>query len=77
MPLWLPEQRVIVFADALTAPKGQLRVWSTPWHKERALPALRALLDLPFEQVIVSHGESVHTRADYELALDREPWTGR
>jgi len=26
-------------------------------HRERALPALRALLDLPFEQVIISHGE--------------------
>lgn len=75
-PLWLPEQRAIVFADALTAPEGQLRVWTTPWHQQRALPALRALLDLPFELVIVSHGEPAHSRADYELALDRSPWTG-
>jgi hypothetical protein len=45
-----------VFADALTAPAGELRVWATPWHEERALPALRALLELPFEHVIVSHG---------------------
>ncbi len=75
-PLWLPEQRVIVFADALTAPAGELRVWATPWHEERALPALRALLDLPFEHVIVSHGEPVHTRADYERALERTPWNG-
>jgi hypothetical protein len=75
-PLWLPEQRVLVFADALTAPGGVLRVWATPWHEERALPALRALLELPFEQVIVSHGEPVHTRADYERALERAPWSG-
>jgi glyoxylase-like metal-dependent hydrolase (beta-lactamase superfamily II) len=75
-PLWLPEQRVLVFADALTASGGELRVWSTPWHEERALPALRALLELPFEQVIVSHGEPVHDRADYEAALDRTPWSG-
>jgi glyoxylase-like metal-dependent hydrolase (beta-lactamase superfamily II) len=75
-PLWLPEQRALVFADALTAPGGELRVWSTPWHEERTLPALRALLDLPFELVIVSHGEPVHDRAAYELALEREPWTG-
>lgn len=75
-PLWLPEQRVIVFADALTAPDGELRVWSTPWHEERALPALRALLELPFEQVIVSHGEPVHDRAAYERALELSPWTG-
>jgi glyoxylase-like metal-dependent hydrolase (beta-lactamase superfamily II) len=73
-PLWLPEQRTIVFADALTAPEGELRVWSTPWHEERALPALRALLELPFERVIVAHGEPVHDRAEYERALERKPW---
>jgi hypothetical protein len=33
-PLWLPEQRALVFADALTAPGGELRVWATPWHQE-------------------------------------------
>ena len=75
-PLWLPEQRALVFADALTAPGGDLRVWTTPWHEERVLPALRALLDLPFEHVIVSHGEPVHTRADYIRALERTPWSG-
>jgi len=73
-PLWLPEQGALVFADALTAPAGELRVWSTPWHEERALPALRALLELPFEHVIVSHGEPVHGRADYGRALERPPW---
>jgi glyoxylase-like metal-dependent hydrolase (beta-lactamase superfamily II) len=73
-PLWLPEQRTIVFADALTAPRGELLVWWTPWHQERALPALRALLELPFERVIVSHGEPVHDRAAYERALELRPW---
>lgn len=75
-PLWLPEQRTIAFADALTAPGGELRVWATPWHEERALPALRALLDLPFERVIVSHGEPVHDRPAYERALELPPYTG-
>jgi hypothetical protein len=75
-PLWLPEQRALVFADGLTAPDGVLRVWATPWHEERALPALRALLELPFEHVIVSHGEPVHDRAAYERALDLPPWSG-
>lgn len=73
-PLWLPEQRTLVFADALTAPGGELRVWATPWHEERALPALRGFLELPFERVIVSHGEPVHDRAEYERALERRPW---
>jgi hypothetical protein len=73
-PLYLPEQRALVFADALTAPQGELLVWSTPWHESRTLPALRALLELPFEHVLVSHGEPVHTRADFEAALGRDPW---
>jgi len=75
-PLWLPDQRAIVFADALTAPEGELRVWATPWHEERALPALRALLELPFEHVIVAHGEPLHDRAAYERALALPPWSG-
>ena len=73
-PLWIPERRTLVFADALTAPDGELRVWSTPWHAERVLPALRALLELPFEHVIVSHGEPVHDRASFERALELAPW---
>jgi glyoxylase-like metal-dependent hydrolase (beta-lactamase superfamily II) len=73
-PLWLPEQRALVFADALTAPDGELLVWATPWHEERALPALRALLDLPFEHVIVSHGDPVHDRAAFERALELPPY---
>jgi hypothetical protein len=73
-PLWLPEQRALVFADALAAPEGELRVWTTPWHEERALPALRALLELPFDHVIVSHGEPVHDRGAYERALELRPW---
>jgi hypothetical protein len=72
-PLWLPEQRALVFADALTAPEGQLRIWATP-HRKRALVALRDLLELPFELVIVSHGEPVHDRAAYERALELPAW---
>ena len=75
-PVYLPEQRALVFADGLTAPGGVLRVWDTRWHEQMALPALRALLDLPFEHVLVSHGEPVHTRADFEAALERDPWRG-
>ena len=75
-PVYLPEQRALVFADGLTAPHGELLVWHTPWHEERALPALRKLLELPFERVLVSHGEPVHTRADYEAALERDPYRG-
>jgi glyoxylase-like metal-dependent hydrolase (beta-lactamase superfamily II) len=72
-PLWLPEHKTIVFADGMTAPEGELRVWATP-QLRRALPALRELLELPFERVIVSHGEPVHDRAAYERALELPPW---
>jgi hypothetical protein len=74
-PLYLPEQRALVFADGMTAPGRVLRVWATPWHEERTLPALRALLELPFEHVLVSHGEPVHDRAEFEAALERDPWS--
>src|SRR5919198_1228513 len=73
-PLWLPEQRALVFADALTAPESELLVWASPAHEEAVLPALRALLELPFELVIVAHGEPVHDRAEFERALGRTPW---
>jgi hypothetical protein len=73
-PLYLPEQRALVFADGMTAPDGVLRVWHTPWHEQRVLPAMRALLELPFETVVVSHGEPVHDRPAFEAALEREPW---
>jgi len=72
-PLWLPAHRTIVFSDALTTLGGELQVWATPWHEERALPALRAMLDLPFERIIISHGDPVHDRVGFERALARDP----
>ena len=75
-PLWLPEQRALVFADALTERDGELVVWGTPWHEKRVLPALRELLELPVEHVIISHGEPVHDRAAFERALELPPYTG-
>jgi hypothetical protein len=73
-PLWLPEQRALVFGDALTERSGELRVWNTPWHEERVLPALRSMLELPFEHVIISHGQPLHDRAAFERALERPAW---
>jgi Ankyrin repeats (many copies) len=73
-PLWLPEHQVLVFADALTERDGVLRVWMSPTYEDRALPALRAMLQFPFKRVIISDGEPVHTRAAFERALDLPPW---
>jgi glyoxylase-like metal-dependent hydrolase (beta-lactamase superfamily II) len=75
-PLWIPDQRTLVFADGLTAQgDGTLRVWGTPWHRTRVLPALRELLSLPFERVLVSHGRPIHDRAAFERALLLDPWS--
>jgi len=46
----------------------------SPTHGERALPDLRAMLDLPFERVIISHGEPVHTRDAFRHALELPQW---
>ena len=59
----------------MTAPGGVLRVWWSPSLRERTLPALRAMLELPFERVLVAHGAPVHDRAEFEVALEREPWS--
>jgi hypothetical protein len=72
-PLWLPEQKALVFADAFTAPHGELRIWNTR-QLERALAVYREYLELPFEHVIVAHGEPVHDRAAFERALELEPY---
>lgn len=73
-PMWIPEHRTLVFGDGLTERQGALRVWMSPMHEERALPDLQAMLDLPFERVIISHGEPVHSREAFEQALERPPW---
>jgi hypothetical protein len=77
-PIWLPKHRVVVFGDALTERKGELRVWNSRWHEKRELPALRALLELPFERVIISHCDTnpIQSRAAFEHALDLPPWKG-
>ena len=58
----------------------EVRVWYTPWREKRVVPALRELLELPFERVIgphgESHGEPVHTRIAYVRALEVPPWSG-
>ena len=72
-PFWLPEQKALVFADALTAPDGELRIWNTR-QLDRARGVFREYLKLPFEHVIVAHGEPLHDRAEFERALELPPY---
>jgi hypothetical protein len=73
-PLYLPEQQALVFADGMTAPRGELLIWDSPEHERWALAAFEAMLELPFEHVIVSHGEPLHDRAAFERALTLPTW---
>lgn len=77
-PMWLPEHHTIVFGDALTERNGELRVWISPSHEKRELPALQAMLELPFKQVIISHCDEnpVQSRTAFEKALELPPWKG-
>jgi hypothetical protein len=72
-PLYIPQQKTLVFGDALTERGGVLRIWGTP-NIERARSDLRAMLDLPFERLIISHGQPVHTREALQRALDLPGW---
>jgi glyoxylase-like metal-dependent hydrolase (beta-lactamase superfamily II) len=72
-PLWLPEHRTLVFADDVRGTPDGLRIWDVPWYAQRTLPAMRALLELPFERVLTAHGHPVHDRADFERALETPP----
>ena len=74
VPIYAPDARALFFADGLTAQDGTLRIWWSPLLQVSVLPALRAMLELPFEWVLVSHGDPVHTRADFEAALERDAW---
>jgi hypothetical protein len=76
-PAYLPEQRAVVFSDGVMCdPSGELRIWDTPWHERRVVPAIRTILEEhEIDHVLVSHGDPIHTRSDLEQSLEREPWT--
>jgi glyoxylase-like metal-dependent hydrolase (beta-lactamase superfamily II) len=70
--LWLEEPRALVFGDAILGDQaGGLRL--TPWARnaeglERTRKALLALLDLPAEIALPSHGDPVLANAREALA---------
>ena len=79
-PFWLSSHRALVFGDALQVVDGELRVWwdrrwkvGEDWYRDRLLPSLRPMLDLPVEHVLTGHGPPV-AGAELAAALDRPPY---
>jgi glyoxylase-like metal-dependent hydrolase (beta-lactamase superfamily II) len=77
---YIPEHATLVVADALIgAGAGRLRVSPASWSEgggEGLRAALRRLLDLPLERVLVSHGPPVLSggRRALEDALESPEW---
>jgi hypothetical protein len=79
-PVWLAPLRTLVFGDALTTLGGELQVWwdlrwenGEAWYRERLLPSLEPLRELPVEHVIVGHGPPARGE-ELARALARPPY---
>ena len=71
---WLPEHAALVAGDVLLGGPAGVRVCPDSWLDERSSPAsvraaLRPLLELPIERILVSHGPPL--LADGRAALAR------
>ena len=76
---WLPDERTLVPGDVLLGVPGGITVCPDSWLGDEASPAgirtaLRRLLELPVERVLLSHGEPVlaNGRAALEQALQAQ-----
>jgi glyoxylase-like metal-dependent hydrolase (beta-lactamase superfamily II) len=76
---WLPDQRAVVVGDVLLGAGAKPRPtedalrlcperWVNPAGIEQLRASLRSLLDLPVEQVLVSHGEPIRSGGRAALA---------
>ena|SRR5215210_6158965 len=83
-PFHVPSHDALVFGDAVAEQGGALRVWAADkvdakverFYRERFNPTLEPLLELPFDAVLVTHGEPVMKGGKQALkrALKAKPW---
>ena len=86
-PLHLPSHEALVFGDAVAESGGRLVVWSSEridakverFYRERFNPTLEPLLELDFDNVLVTHGQPILGGGKDALrgALDAKPWYHR
>jgi hypothetical protein len=84
MPFHVPSHDALVFGDAVAEHGGALRVWAADkvdakverFYRERFNPTLEPLLELPFDAVLVTHGQPVMKGGRRALrdALAAKPW---
>jgi glyoxylase-like metal-dependent hydrolase (beta-lactamase superfamily II) len=83
-PVLLPGRRALAFGDTVVGVDGGLRVWVerraderlVRWYRERLVPSLEPLLQLPVDHVLVTHGDPVLSGGHDALAaaLAAPPW---
>jgi glyoxylase-like metal-dependent hydrolase (beta-lactamase superfamily II) len=76
---WIPEHRSLVFGDVLLERDGRLelpRSWIGDENYDATAEALRPLLELPVERVLVAHGEPVLEDGQAALAAALAPTKG-
>jgi hypothetical protein len=86
-PLHLPSHNALVFGDAVAEWSGRLVVWASDkvdakaerFYRERFNPTLEPLLELDFENVLVTHGQPIigGGREALRDALEAKPWYHR
>jgi hypothetical protein len=87
MPLHLPSHDALAFGDAIAETDGRLVMWAedrvdekvSAFYRERFAPSAAPLLELDFDNVLVTHGQPVMGGGKGALrgALDSEPWSYR
>jgi hypothetical protein len=87
MPLHLPSHDALAFGDAIAETDGRLVMWAedrvdekvSTFYRERFAPSAAPLLELDFDNVLVTHGEPVMGggKGALRTALDSEPWSYR
>jgi hypothetical protein len=84
MPLHIPSHNALAFGDAVAEVDGRLVMWAmdkvdekvATFYRERFAPSMRPLLELPFDRVLVTHGDPFLEEGKEVLrkALDAKPW---